>query len=731
MIGRAFPPASNVREDGPLSESESTDQQTADILKVCKREHERGVAYWQPVQEAILEERSFIDGQHYDDDVDPHELRSEGLRFVGQETWNVIRHKVAQMTDSPRTIEARPVDRFSDPDDAEVAASLLEWETGHPQKSFDDCSDLMAQAAVSARIGIIWIDWDPEMGQFGEILFRPGDAAHTMWEPGFHDPHDLRCNWMNDEVVMSIADLREALKGNRYASQEALDALKPEEGLTVNQGSSSGALGRHDSSTTMGNRVRDVGPDQPHDAVLVRRWWFKNDRTTASKSRLRDTLTLKPAQRYMVCGMPGAPGCGWKSPTQGELGTTLPEDEPAAPDNPLASADSQPGDGCPRCGGPLMRVDQRVPQDDMLVYPKGKRMVWETPNQPQQSEPLYDGPWPTMVLNPQSDVRSFPVYVMTCYLPSDPTKPTGPSDTSLNWSAQAASDYLMTKAFRAAAQYQRYYVMPNTGLEDYQGIEFRFRDDQFNVMYRNPDTLKAFNPGEERQVQVLDGSQFDPSLPAYWGMVQQVLNGKQGIADFGFTPQNSKDIPATTIAQLTQQADIPAEHLKRRFHRALSKGHGPLWDYIRATYTPARMRRLKLGDDPNQVLQVRGDELPNFDFVISDTPPFSGLEKAKSEALDKLIAVPPEWQDIYADVNNLPPSILRKVKQRQQQIAAAAANAPPVGGGTPGQPGQAGAPQEAASPGPIPPPMSGAAPAQMAGAMQTNGNAAMLSGVGA
>jgi len=629
------------------------------ILDWCRDEYERAKRYWEPIHEAILAERSFIDGQHYSDDSEPHENRPEYLRFVGQETSNVTRHKAAQLTDTPRSLEARSIDRISDPNDAEVAVQLLEWELGHPQKGFDDCADLMANAAIAARVGVIWLDFDPDLGRFGEITFRPGDAAKVMWEPGFHDPHHLHCSWLREERTVSL----KALKG-WGVKQSVLDELKPEQGVAANRGSASNAQDKHEGQST-------TGEDQPLDSIRVAFWWKKNDPTV--KTVARQSKSLAPADRFMVCGSPDAPGCSWMSDKQG--------DGPALPEATM--------DGCPECGGPTMRVDERLPEDEVLAYPKGKRLVIECLSQSLE-EPLYDGDWPTIRLNPKRDVRGFPLYVFTAYLPTDPTKPVGDSDTYRNWSAQVASDYLMTKGFQAASQYQRYYLMPETGINDANGMRFEFRDDQFNVMFRNPNDAAAFRPGEN-QVQAIDGSSFDPNLPAYWSMVQNVLLAKQGLADFGFKDSaDLKSVTATTAMQATKQADIPMDHLKRRWHRALARGHGVLWDYICATYTNARLARLRLGDDDEQVYEIKGDELPNFDFVISDVPTFSGLEKAKTEALDALtgrqpgMPVPPEWLDLYAEVNELPPSIVRRVKKKLAESGG-------LGLGAVAQPGQAGA----------------------------------------
>jgi hypothetical protein len=643
----------------------TADKQDVPAIKdFLKQERERGERYWNPVHDIIDAARSYAEGNHFDTATDPNERRPEYLLITGQDTDNVLRHKSAQLTDSAQMVEARPVDEFSDPDDAELAASLIEAETGNPQKGYADAEDLMAMSAVAARIGIIWIDWDPDMGPWGEILFRPGDATKVMWEPGFHDPHDLSCGWIKEDRVLPLSRLKGMLKGNRWADKEALDGLQSD---TIDAGART-------SSGSASIETQESGRDIVEGSILVSLWWLKNDQTVKTVD-LR-SMIFKPEDRYMVCATLEAAGCGWRGMTQGEIGLELPPEEPG-------TDDLSPETGCPKCGGPLMRVDMRDRHQSVLVYPRGKRLVLECPNQ--GGAIVYDGPWPTMARNPHSDIRSFPLYVFTSYLPIDPTKPTGRSDTERCWSAQSACDYLVTKGFRAAAQYQRYYSMPKAGIEAFDGTRFEFRDDQFNVMFRNPEIAAGLG-ADALQVVPLEGSQFDPSLPAIYGMMQQTLNAKQGISDFGYQPGGLKDIPAATAALEKQVADIPAEHLKRRFHRCKSKGHGVVWDMIRSTYSRQRMQRLKLTNGVDEVVNVRGDELPNFDFVVGDVPNFSGLEKAKSEALDRLIAVPVEWQEVYAQVNNLPPSILRKVQKKQQEIAA---TSPLPGGGVAAQGDQA------------------------------------------
>jgi hypothetical protein len=241
----------------------------------------------------------------------------------------------------------------------------------------------------------------------------------------------------------------------------------------------------------------------------------------------------------------------------------------------------------------------------------------------------------------------------------------GGSDTTRNWDAQLASDQLLTMAFERIMQHQQYYMMPQRGVYDFAGNRFEFRDDQFNVMYADLSDPTEAAP----RVEVVQGNALDSAWPMYWQAVQTTLLSHQGIADLGLTPESSKAIAGTTVAQLNQMGEIPVDHFKRRMNRALGQAAGVHWDYIRATYTPARLARLNL-DDENIVVRLRGDELPNFDFVVEVSPPFTGIEKERAEAFQALFGLaqqvlagqaPPEIIGIFAEVNNLPPSIVRKV----------------------------------------------------------------------
>jgi hypothetical protein len=296
-----------------------------------------------------------------------------------------------------------------------------------------------------------------------------------------------------------------------------------------------------------------------------------------------------------------------------------------------------------------------------------------------EDKPLVDGNWPI------PGARSFPGLFLTAY--SKPGRVVGPSDTYLMWDQQLASDQLRTAALQRVLEHRNYWVLPRNGIVDYRGQRFMFRDDQFNVMFRDA----AKGEMGDLNVQPINATGLDPQWSTAFGAVQQALTQYRGVADIGLTPDNSKNIAASTVEQLTAQGEIPVEHFNRRKNRALGKFYGVVWDYVRATYTPQRLARLNI-EGTEILAQIEGDDLPNYDFVISDTPPFTGIEKQKADAAQQLLQMakqlPPAMLEIYAEATSIPASITRKILKAMEEMAAQqAAMGPPMDEGIPPEDG--------------------------------------------
>ncbi|MGQ0721016.1 MAG: hypothetical protein ACT4PE_05510 [Candidatus Eiseniibacteriota bacterium] len=606
-------------------------------LPICQRVRrlvEGALPYWRPLREARREEIDFLDGDRYEDDHGPYNKDRRDRQFRGQEISSVARNKAGQSTANPRSIEALPVDRFADADDAEIAVSILEWELNHPQKGFDDVLDEVIIDALESRAGCAMLEFDPELGQYGgETFWRWKDPNLVMWTPGFSDPHHVACEWMIEAQRIPIATIKQRGKGKGKGRWRGTDEI-------VGDATATSSFPGEGSTNPL-DRIGVPGESYDDDHVWVYFCWYKNDPSTYKREK--ESNELPEGERYMGCDNPE---CQYRSMTQDELllegkledGEELPEDM----------------DPCPLCGGHLSRRDMSVVEDEVLAYPKGRRLVIMPAFQQTPDDlPFYDGPWPV------PKARSFPILWVTAYAKGG--RPMGDSDTTRNWDAQIASDQLMTMAFDRLMRHQTYYLMPSVGITDTNGKRFEFRDDQYNVMLADMSDVNRPAP----TVTTVQGASLDSAWPTYWNSVQQVLLGPQGTNDMGLTPDSSKNIAAATVAQLDRIGNIPVEHFNRRKNRALGKAYGVHWDYIRATYTSRRLARMQIGDE-TLVDRLRGDDQPNFDFIVSEAPPFTGLEKARSEAftaLYQMAQTTPMWVDLFAEVNRLPQSVVRKVKR--------------------------------------------------------------------
>src|SRR6185436_12944820 len=113
--------------------------------------------------------------------------------------------------------------------------------------------------------------------------------------------------------------------------------------------------------------------------------------------------------------------------------------------------------GCPTCGGDLVRIDALDVTTTSLEFARGRRLVVIPPySYALNDETLYDGGWPIQ------RARSFPGLFITAYI--KPGRPVGPSDTTLMWDQQIASDTLRTTALQRVLEHRNYWVLPRNGV---------------------------------------------------------------------------------------------------------------------------------------------------------------------------------------------------------------------------------------------------------------------------
>jgi hypothetical protein len=633
--------------------------------EVCQQQrkmYDRHSRPWRAIWSKMQKRKEFLDGDRYKQFQDDFHKHPKLIRIVGTETYDTIRHMVGYITQRPRSIEARPIDKIDDPAQAELAASMLTWDLDQPHKCFADRVEGMLWDACSRALGVFWLDWIPSQGPYGDRVVRRISPDRCMWDEAYEDPHEPGCTFFWESKRLPVDQIHSTYKGS--------DWVKPDkESLTLDRQSfrpgypllQSGSRGEIDS----------IADD---DKATIWLCWYKNDPTYTSMITDNKTEALDPADRFMICDS----GCGYQSPTQSQAGGEYPEQV-------LPRAPEELGGGCPTCGGSMTRVDERTVSKTEQAQRNGKRLVITAPYQISgEAKPIYDGDWPI------PNARSFPGCFLTEY--QEPGYPVGKCEVDLAWTTQFADDQLATLAIRRVFEYRTYWEIPKAGIEDQDENRFAFKDDDW-IMIRNQ---TAANAPFDLSVRTHDAIGLDPQFMNVYQMNRQKLLSTRPKADFGITEESSKDIPVGTVQTLERQAEIATEHFNRRFRRSLSKFYGVAYDYMRATISPEQIARIRMDGSDMAMQGLTGEDLPDYDFWIEDSPQFSGIDKDKANGWNQAIQVAqqsPEFLESYGKFHNVQPSIIRSLEeasaaqqqrmqqQQEQQAQAMQGGIPPEMGG--------------------------------------------------
>lgn len=602
---------------------------------------------WLPKYTAMDELRRFLGGDRYVNDNGEFNRDRRGVQIRGQDIQDTIRHVVAKSTEKPRSVEGRPRDHDSDPDLAEVMVGLVTDELSNPYKGFERERYAAIQTCREMRLGVVWMDLVPNFGPFGSEIFYSWQAPdRIMWEAPHH-PHHPLCGWLIRDKRIDVDQARSMYKA---------PWLEPDK-------TSFGGKGMWRSGIPMiqgyTDRVAQVAVKD--NKITLRECWYKNDQTTKDAGYSRSDV-LKPGDRYLSC----ASGCGYRSDTQdtlkkmGAIQKALPEMLPQA---------------CPTCAGDMHRIDAKDTSENVLAYSRGRRLVLTAPFSPNPNNvPVADDSWPV------SRARSFPaLFQFASVKPGDVM---GPCDVDWMWDQQVAQDNLDTMAVQRVFEHRTITVMPEVGINDFRRKRFEMRNDQQNIAFRDHTKSKY----GELKIEQFSTVGLDPN----WGAVRQVVNTNLTRyvpkGDIGLTEGDSKNIPVGTVELVQQQGEVATNDFIRRCNQELSMFYGVVEDYICATYTPERISRLNI-DGADILLSLSGQDLPNFDYVVAETPEFTGIDKEKSQAFDSAMQIAstmgPEALDAWGQFHNVPRSVIRSI-QKLFADKAAEAQAAMEAGAAPG-----------------------------------------------
>lgn len=593
--------------------------------------------FWDPIHERAREYAAFvIDGQHYlDDDDDTSSSRdSRMIRWIGPESFHVYRHELGAVTSTPIDISARPLDEDGDAELGELAVSLLEAEIDDPTKEFHDIVEDAVGAAIVCGYGAARIEFDADDGPWGELGLTDVSPDALMWTPTVKSLHSRKCAVVVERVRVERGVARGIAKWDR----EVIDALP-----AMGQISTGGRGKETTAQTRLGDSTRSGDEYTPDDSIELYFVWERRPKQTKKRPRRSGYSLLPESDRYLAC-----PHCGWKSPTQGMAGMKYPDTH----------------EYCYRCEkGPIPRIDAEELVDEIRAFPDGRLTIVSLASG--VDKPVYEGKWPFRC-------RSYPYFHIQRY--RHPLKTVGPSIASQHWWNQLALDIHVRIALEREVHSQPYWMLPADGLNDAMGERFEMSEENGPHMFYEGESAP--------QVQLIEGT----GIPNNWNVIHSALSNAlvshNGIADVGLAPGQSRDIAARSLELQVQQQEIPTAHFQRRYQRELGRVLGCYFDAIQDVYPDARVRRLKGKDGEDAVRSLHAAGLPNFDFVVSDAPDFTGLDEKKSEGFEylrKIAMETPQFLDVAAKVHKVPPSLVREMREavKQAQDAAAAAAAPP------------------------------------------------------
>jgi len=577
------------------------------------------VARYEKVHKQMGEELDFsLKQDHYEDEEGPTKT-PERVQPRGRETKQLINHVIAQVSESKFYFDVKSVDYDPQNDElADVAKGAIEHVVYDPDKDLEGCRDRAITSAVAARMGYVAVEFEPAQGQFGEIMFRSGDGRRLMWAEGFQNPHDPRCPWVLEVGLVSIEEIE-----NKKGWTDNKDLQPDDDYLTPTP--------LRDDSTRQvdfrGNRVPDF--DAKQGKVVVGWLYERNVNETKKVDRRLEPLPV--GKRFMKCM-----DCGEESPPEDTFGMELPE-----------------MDVCDACGGTAERQEAMLESDLKLANRKGKRMTIFSPTQKRIF--LKKPGWPY-------DIPTVPFAVYKWE--EHPCDPFGASLTYEHWTMQLAADMITRLGLEHMMLAKPYYLSQAGSLKDYRGDDWAFAPEQGLWITYNG-TLAA-----DKALGMVQAAGLPPAWGALDKSVQSRFGAHTGTSDLGLTQQDSKDIPASTIAQYIEQGELPVRHLVARIRRSDSMLVRLVYHLIKETWTDARWVEYQGNDGMRQHALVSADNLPDFNIQVTANPEPARLESMEIQEWVQFMQLGGPEQEFVARRLQIPIAEIRRLQEAQMERQA-------------------------------------------------------------
>jgi hypothetical protein len=243
-----------------------------------------------------------------------------------------------------------------------------------------------------------------------------------------------------------------------------------------------------------------------------------------------------------------------------------------------------------------------------------------------------------------------------------PGEQIGQSETLSNMSMQTSSNVLLAEAIDTMRRAKTVHAVPRGVLEDPAGEEWERGRNQGAWAYYNQDMPPS-------GIITMTGAQLPPGWNAVFQAVQGVFQASRGSPDLGLTPSQSKDIAVGTVRAIIESGELPVDHQIERLRRAEAPWFGgAVYQLIRATYTPERIRRIESEDGNWELLSVAGLGLPDLDVQIIASPSVIRLTQAEIQTLIEFAAAPPHMRRFLARKMNIPISEVIELENEERRI---------------------------------------------------------------
>lgn len=574
----------------------------------------------------------------------------EFVQFIGRELYSKIRRQVADvMASVVNDISGEPADREVDQYTVKDAVWALKRDLMDKNKGFKVYLRRALLAASSAREWYLTVDWNPNVGPFGEVVFGAERFDKVFLCPPYQDVWDCQLPWLIRERQVSIEAARALFKDTTLlADSQGADDLAS--GMTIDERGRV-TFGAGSDSQSFGQTV-----------TLIYCWsQFDESKMTAKNER-----TLKPEDRYYWCAQCQHAG------------------EPVGVPDELPQTNGM----CPYCAielqseVPMQLVERETLTYEQLAYKRGRRLEVIAVRSAKVMNSGNEA-WPV----PEA---GFPFCKIVRY--EDPLETSGLSDTKIDGPLQVISDVLMQKA------YQQAFTAPNvlffkgaTGPKAADGSPFQITNEPWQT---------GFVDDPMTSVEHFKAEPVWNALAQFWSSVQQAFRADLGVVELGQAQQNPRGTAGVTIDRLIESGSVPTDDWISQIRDWLEPFFGVVSAYQRRFWTEARWVRMKGATGAQSFKRLSGADIPGADFTLTSDRTKRMLGQQEAQAIIQWAQLPEPLRSKLASRFGVDQEFVDDLRQEEQEqqdrMRAMAGNgypaglmAPPGGPGANGVPGNA------------------------------------------